>query len=192
MGRFAIQQYQPESQRSLTTNPAIDLRRPKQRGTSTLRSQYLLTDSQRYAVSNGRFPPSRLRRNQQLFQLFRELDIEKAVTTTRFTAGGVTYTREAFTSFPDQLLIIRLTASEKGKLSFTARYSTPYQENITKSISSRKELQMDGKANDHEGIEGKVQFTALTRIERNGGHMESVSDTFERFSGHCLIYLCSL
>ena len=111
---------------------------------------------------------------------YRELDIEKAVTTTRFTAGGVTYTREAFTSFPDQLLIIRLTASEKGKLSFTARYSTPYQENITKSISSRKELQMDGKANDHEGIEGKVQFTALTRIERNGGHMESVSDTLLR------------
>ena len=43
---------------------------------------------------------------------YRELDLEKAVTTTRFTAGGITYTREAYTSFPEQLLVIRLTASQ--------------------------------------------------------------------------------
>lgn len=58
---------------------------------------------------------------------YRDLDIGKAISTTRFTAGGVTYTREAFTSFPDQLLIIRLTASKKKSISFTARYSTPYK-----------------------------------------------------------------
>lgn len=113
---------------------------------------------------------------------YRELDIEKAIATTRFTAEGVTYTREAFTSFPDQLLIIRLTASQKGKLSFTARYSTPYKKNIERSVSSSKELQMDGKANDHEGIEGKVRFSALTRIERSGGRIETVADTLLRIS----------
>ncbi|WP_455585358.1 glycoside hydrolase family 95 protein [Bacteroides sp.] len=113
---------------------------------------------------------------------YRELDIEKAVATTRFTAGGVTYTREAFTSFPDQLLVIRLTASEKGKLSFTARYTTPYRKDITQSISLRKELRIDGKANDHEGIEGKVRFTALTHIERSGGRIEAVADTMLRVS----------
>ena len=93
---------------------------------------------------------------------YRELDIEKAISTTRFTANGVTYTREAFTSFPDQLLIIRLTASQKKSISFTARYTTPYREGVERSISPRKELQLNGKANDHEGIEGKVRFTALT------------------------------
>lgn len=43
----------------------------------------------------------------------RELDLARAVATTRFVADGVTYTREAFASFADGLLIIRLTASEK-------------------------------------------------------------------------------
>lgn len=113
----------------------------------------------------------------QYSDYYRDLDIEKAIATTRFTAGGVTYTREAYTSFPEQLLVIRLTASQKKSISFTARYTTPYSENVVRSISPRKELQLSGKANDHEGIEGKVQFTALTRIENNGGRLEVTSDS---------------
>ncbi len=108
---------------------------------------------------------------------YRELDIEKAISTTRFTAGGVVYTREAYTSFPDQLLIIRLTASQKGSISFRARYSTPYKEDIAYSVSPCKELQLSGKANNHEGIEGKVRFTALTRIEPDGGKLKAISDS---------------
>ena len=108
---------------------------------------------------------------------YRDLDIAKAIATTRFTTNGVTYTREAYTSFPDQVLVIRLTASQKKSISFTAKYTTPYKSNVVRSISSRKELQLSGKANDHEGIEGKVEFTALTRIENNGGSLEATSDS---------------
>ena len=108
---------------------------------------------------------------------YRDLDIAKAIATTRFTANGVTYTREAYTSFPDQVLVIRLTASQKKSISFTAKYTTPYKSNVVRSISSRKELQLSGKANDHEDIEGKVEFTALTRIENSGGSLEATSDS---------------
>lgn len=114
---------------------------------------------------------------------YRDLDIENAVATTRFTAGGVTYTREAYTSFTDQLLIIRLTASQKRSISFTARYTTPYKENVARSISPLQELQLNGKANDHEGIEGKVRFTALTRIEHNGGKLTPLSDSTLQVKG---------
>lgn len=114
---------------------------------------------------------------------YRDLDIENAVATTRFTAGGVTYTREAYTSFTDQLLIIRLTASQKRSISFTARYTTPYKENVTRSISPLQELQLNGKASDHEGIEGKVRFTALTRIEHNGGKLTTLSDSTLQVKG---------
>lgn len=108
---------------------------------------------------------------------YRDLDIAKAIATTRFTANGVTYAREAYTSFPDQVLVIRLTASQKKSISFTAKYTTPYKSNVVRSISPRKELQLSGKANDHEGIEGKVEFTALTRIENSGGSLEATSDS---------------
>ena len=113
----------------------------------------------------------------QYDDFYRDLDIEKAIATTRFTANGITYIREAFTSFPDRLLIIKLTASKKKSISFTAHYTTPYTENTEFCISPRKELQLNGKANDHEGIEGKIRFTALTRIDNNGGTLKVTSDS---------------
>lgn len=41
---------------------------------------------------------------------------------------------------------------------------------------------MHGKANDHEGIEGKVRFSTLTRVEHNGGYTEAIADTLLRIS----------
>src|SRR3954451_4653078 len=43
---------------------------------------------------------------------YRELDIERAVTKTSYTVNGVTYTREALASFPDRVVVMRLTASK--------------------------------------------------------------------------------
>ena len=40
----------------------------------------------------------------------RELNIEQAITTTLFEADGVNYTREFFTSAPDNVLVMKLTA----------------------------------------------------------------------------------
>jgi alpha-L-fucosidase 2 len=53
-------------------------------------------------------------------EYYRDLDIDSAVATTRYKAGGVEYRREVFASFPDQVIVVRITASEPGKLSFTA------------------------------------------------------------------------
>lgn len=106
---------------------------------------------------------------------YRELDIEKATTKTTFTADGVTYTREAITSFIDQLLIIRLTASQKNKISFTSRFTTPYKD-AKRSIFD-KMLRLDAKAMDHEGIEGKVRFTSLAKIDNSGGKQVVLSDS---------------
>lgn len=40
-----------------------------------------------------------------------ELDLDTAVVTTSFAAGGVTYRREIFSSSPDQVIVVRLTAN---------------------------------------------------------------------------------
>ncbi len=120
----------------------------------------------------------------------RELDLSRAVTTTRFTAGGVTYVREAFVSFVDQLLIVRLTASKKGSISFTARYETPYTSDVVRTASGN-EIRLAGKADDHEGVEGKVRFTAIARIESAGGSLTVLSDhTLQlRDADEAIVYL---
>ncbi len=111
---------------------------------------------------------------------YRDLDIEKAVSITSFSANGVNYTREVFTSFPDQLLIVRLTSSQKNKISFTARFTTPYKDGVV-SVSG-KMLQLDGKTSDHDGIEGKVRFTSLAKFDSQGGKLEVLSDSTVRVS----------
>ncbi len=54
-----------------------------------------------------------------------ELNLDTAIVTTTFIHKGTRYTREIFSSAPDQVIVIRLTASRPGKLSFLANLRPP-------------------------------------------------------------------
>lgn len=78
---------------------------------------------------------------------YRDLNISKATSTTRFNINGVHYTREMFISAPDQVMVIRMTSSEKGALNFTASTQSPlYYKN---EKISESELAMKGRAPSH-------------------------------------------
>ncbi|MGA0846573.1 MAG: glycosyl hydrolase family 95 catalytic domain-containing protein, partial [Luteolibacter sp.] len=47
----------------------------------------------------------------------RELDISKAIHRTSWQKGGVTFTREAFASYPEGVIAWRITASQPGMIS---------------------------------------------------------------------------
>jgi len=106
---------------------------------------------------------------------YRELDIKRAVAKTSYKVGDVTYTREVLASFPDRIVVVRLTASKPGSLSFNVFYSTPQPNAKTKTTSS-KELTIAGTTIDHEGIKGMVRFKGITRIKTEGGSL-STTDT---------------
>ena len=55
----------------------------------------------------------------------RWLDLNTAISGVQYDYQGVTYSREVFTSYPDKVLVIRLDASEDGKLDFTLRPTFP-------------------------------------------------------------------
>jgi alpha-L-fucosidase 2 len=48
----------------------------------------------------------------------RELDLDRAVVRVRYRIGRTTFTREVFSSAPDQSIVVRLTADGPDKLSF--------------------------------------------------------------------------
>lgn len=107
---------------------------------------------------------------------YRELDIDKAVALTRFKANGTEFTRQCFVSFPDQVIIMRLTASAKGTLTFKARYDLPYRDDRIISRSAevtgkQAVMTVSCKGDDHEGIEGLIRFTDKTLIVPEGGQM---------------------
>jgi hypothetical protein len=82
----------------------------------------------------------------------RQLDLDQALSTVRYDIDGVTYTREAFATFPDRVIVVRLTASKPGKLTFTASLTYPVEmEGHGASVGTEGDhlLVMKGKAPAH-------------------------------------------
>ena len=67
----------------------------------------------------------------------RELDITNAVSRVTYTVDGVTYTREYFASEPNQVIVVRLTASEAESISFSAKLDSPHKNSSTKKIDEQ-------------------------------------------------------
>ncbi|RZK62976.1 MAG: glycoside hydrolase family 95 protein [Hymenobacter sp.] len=101
---------------------------------------------------------------------YRDLDISRAVASVSYQLAGVTYRREVFSSLPDQVLIVRLTASKPGCLSFQLR------ENTLVSYTLRAEgeqLVLDGSGNEHEGQAGKIRFQTRVQPVVEGGTVQT-------------------
>lgn len=56
----------------------------------------------------------------------RSLNLADAEATTNYEQGGVNFTREYFASFPSQAIVLRLTASQPGAISFVATLDSPH------------------------------------------------------------------
>lgn len=99
---------------------------------------------------------------------YRELDIERAVSKTSYTAGGVNYTREVLASFPDRVVVMHLTASKANSISFTASYSTP-QPGVKATTTGSKQLTFSATTIDHEGVKGMVRYKGIAEFKAVGG-----------------------
>ncbi len=73
----------------------------------------------------------------------RDLDLDRAVASVSYRAGGVRYTRHVFISAVDQVIVVRLEASESGKLSFRASLSSPVRSRAEASAKGTHSI--DGK-----------------------------------------------
>lgn len=94
---------------------------------------------------------------------YRELDVANAVARTRYRIGTVRYQREVFTSFVDQVIVVRLSASEKSALNFSLDLKHP-DDMPTVADAENKTLLMQGVSRDHEGIKGQVKLANLVKF----------------------------
>jgi alpha-L-fucosidase 2 len=100
----------------------------------------------------------------------RTLDLRNATSTTEFTSGGVKYTREVFASSPGEVIAIRLSASEKAKLSFTTWLERPGDAEIVSA--SGNQILMTGFA-EHEGL--GTRFASVVSVNNTGGEVITAS-----------------
>ena len=100
----------------------------------------------------------------------RALDLDSAIATTRYRSGGVTYTRQVFASYPDQVIVVRITADRPGRVSFTATPTSAHKWHVRRAVG-RDELSMQGMVED-----GEITFEARLLVRADGG-TASLTDT---------------
>ncbi len=105
---------------------------------------------------------------------YRELDLSKAIATTTYTVDGVTYKREVFSSQPNQVIVVHLTASKPGSLTFSAAMKSPQKSTV--ATKGNDALVLSGISGDMEGVKGADKFQALVKVKLDGGNV-TASDT---------------
>ncbi|MBE7174991.1 MAG: glycoside hydrolase family 95 protein [Mucilaginibacter polytrichastri] len=85
--------------------------------------------------------------NGEATELYRDLDISTATSTTRYVLNGITYTRSVFVSAPDRVMVVRITASKPGSISFRAGMSSQLR---YKKQGEKGALVMSGTAPVHD------------------------------------------
>lgn len=105
---------------------------------------------------------------------YRDLDLERAVATTRYQVDGVNFQREVFASFPDRVIIVRFTADKPGELNFKVSYDSPLQSTVRKQ---GKKLVLSGKGGDHEGVKGVIEVETQSQVIAEGGKV-SLTDKY--------------
>lgn len=108
---------------------------------------------------------------------YRDLDISRAVATTRYTVDGVTFTRELFASLADRVVMMRFTADQPGKLTMKLRYKTPLKKHEV--VRRGADLVLTGEGDDHEGVKGLVRMETRTRVKTEGGRCKTLKDEIE-------------
>ena len=104
----------------------------------------------------------------------RELDLDGALSSVTFQAGGAAHRREALVSAVDQVVAVRLTAAS-GSVSFTARFENPSGASATAAVEERDTLVFAGRNAAEHGVTGALSYQTRVRILRTGGRT-SVED----------------
>ncbi|HCE58978.1 MAG TPA: alpha-L-fucosidase [Prolixibacteraceae bacterium] len=67
----------------------------------------------------------------------RALDIENSISTVSFNLNGIKFTREVFASFPDQLIVMRISADKNASVSFTMNFNSVHPSGSTETPSNQ-------------------------------------------------------
>lgn len=105
--------------------------------------------------------------HEKATQYSRDLNIENAIATTKYSVDGITYTREIFTSFTDQVIIMQISADKEKALNFTLSYNTPLPD--AKVSKKGKKLVLNAHATDHEELKGTVRVENQAFIKNEDG-----------------------
>ena len=93
----------------------------------------------------------------------RELDLDAATVKVTYRSGDTTFTREYFVSFPNQVIVCRISADKPGRVNFTANLDSPHKSAMTSPLPGGI-LALVGQVE-----QGGVKFEARLKVTSAGG-----------------------
>ncbi|MHC4243568.1 MAG: glycoside hydrolase family 95 protein, partial [Planctomycetota bacterium] len=114
----------------------------------------------------------------------RELDIDSGIAKVSYRISDAIFTREVFSSFPDQVIVVRLTCNKPGRLTFSAKLDSPHGDTRILKVDKNK-LALRGQL--HEYIENRtkikrpsvLKFEAQLSAKARGGKVTVDSEKID-------------
>ncbi|MEJ2649876.1 MAG: glycoside hydrolase family 95 protein [Sedimentisphaerales bacterium] len=119
----------------------------------------------------------------------RELNMETGVAKVSYRSGDTVITRETFVSWPDKVLVMRVSSDKPGKVNFDAQFKGPYLESC---VAGKNSLVMDGTwkgpfSAPPTGMDGLIartkgnglKYEASLVLRLEGGQSEVSGDTLK-------------
>ncbi|MDB5283024.1 MAG: glycoside hydrolase family 95 protein [Bacteroidota bacterium] len=97
----------------------------------------------------------------------RSLSLENAVATSSYQVNGVTYKREYFTSFGDDVDVIRIVADKPGQLNFRVSIDRP--ERCSTKVAG-DQLEISGRLKDGKGGDG-MAYAGMVSVKLKDGRL---------------------
>ncbi len=125
--------------------------------------------------------------HDQAIKYHRELHLDDATAEIAYSVGAVDFRREAFVSYPDQVLAVQITTSQPGQLTFSVGMDSPQPGTHVESTANDI-LQLTGqiqpRQNPARSWTGSwdqlgMRFAAMVKVRTEGGSVRSAGDRLE-------------
>lgn len=107
--------------------------------------------------------------HQKYTNYYRDLDIEKATAKVKYTVNGIEFVREILSSFSDQIIVVKLSSSQPGKISCNVFMNSPIDKTVP--ATEGEQILLSGVTSNFEGQKGKVKFQGRIQAKNKGGDL---------------------
>lgn len=122
----------------------------------------------------------------------RQLDMNTGVVSSDYTYNGKKYHRESFVSYPDQIMVTKITCSSPGSISLTAGYESSLSGQYTVSTSGNDTLVMNGHGDSDNGISYAVWFSTRSKLINTNGSVSANNNQISVSNADSVVILTSI
>lgn len=109
--------------------------------------------------------------HQKYSNYYRDLDIANATAKVKYTVDGVEFTREILASFSDQVIVVKLSASQPGQITANVFMNSPLDKTVAGTEGNQ--ILLSGLGSNFEGVKGKVKFQGRLTAKNKGGEVSA-------------------